>query len=60
MHGTKVSLWVTNVILAVLADVGYAPDSVRKSDIAARRDVPLGDKVRRSMQHPIRSLRRRW
>jgi len=33
--------WVTNVILAVLADVGYALDSVRESDFPNGHYVPL-------------------
>jgi hypothetical protein len=53
----EMSKRVTNVILAVLADVGYAPVSVGNSDIADVGEVPKATKVHCSKIQAVRSPR---
>lgn len=45
IDGAEVSLWVRNVILAVLADVRFFPVNDRNSDLPAGREVPEADKM---------------
>jgi hypothetical protein len=38
-----VTLWVKNVILDVVTDVRYSPDTDRDCDLPGGRQVPLSD-----------------